>query len=435
MRPSRIIVGEVRAEECLDLLLALNAGLPGMCTLHANSAREALVKMCTLPLLAGENISARFVVPTVAASVDLVVHLGIDHARRAPGQRDRRRAGPGRERRHRGRADLRAPRRRAAAHAAGCRRGRAVTSGVGIDVHRTPEREPADDGCAGRARGRASGCCWSGRRSRLPRPHRGRRAAAPAARRELLARAGLGAVSSVGVRRCCCAAPCGAVGRVSRSRSSRARRRWRSRSALMGGVPPGRGGRRPGAAPAARARRGVAGGGRQPRLRRPGRHVAARRARRARPSAGPSRCASAFDAFALDYQVTGRFGDCLDRLKDAARRPGRRPGGRGAAGRARGRRRRARPAAAQPVRLPARRPPHPLRARVAPGLDGQRRPARGRRAVAGAAADVRSSPRSSPATRSPAGVVVLRRRRRVCVVAYRLMMRIGRLPVERRILS
>lgn len=49
-----------------------------MCTIHANSAREALVKMCTLPLLAGENISARFVVPTVASSVDLVVHLGVD---------------------------------------------------------------------------------------------------------------------------------------------------------------------------------------------------------------------------------------------------------------------------------------------------------------------------------------------------------------------
>jgi pilus assembly protein CpaF len=78
MRPSRIIVGEVRSEECLDLLLALNAGLPGMCTIHANSAREALVKTCTLPLLAGENISAKFVVPTVAASVDLVVHLGVD---------------------------------------------------------------------------------------------------------------------------------------------------------------------------------------------------------------------------------------------------------------------------------------------------------------------------------------------------------------------
>jgi pilus assembly protein CpaF len=49
-----------------------------MCTLHANSAREALVKMCTLPLLAGHNISAGFVVPTVASSVDLVVHLGND---------------------------------------------------------------------------------------------------------------------------------------------------------------------------------------------------------------------------------------------------------------------------------------------------------------------------------------------------------------------
>lgn len=78
MRPSRLVIGEVRAQECLDLLLALNSGLPGMATVHANSAREALVKLCTLPLLAGENISARFVVPTVASSVDLVVHVGID---------------------------------------------------------------------------------------------------------------------------------------------------------------------------------------------------------------------------------------------------------------------------------------------------------------------------------------------------------------------
>jgi pilus assembly protein CpaF len=78
MRPSRIVVGEVRQEECLDLLIALNSGLPGMCTLHANSAREAVVKMCTLPLLAGENIGTAFVVPTVAASVDLVVHVGTD---------------------------------------------------------------------------------------------------------------------------------------------------------------------------------------------------------------------------------------------------------------------------------------------------------------------------------------------------------------------
>jgi pilus assembly protein CpaF len=78
MRPSRLVVGEVRQEECLDLLIALNSGLPGMCTIHANSARESLVKMCTLPLLAGENVSASFVVPTVASSVDLVVHVAMD---------------------------------------------------------------------------------------------------------------------------------------------------------------------------------------------------------------------------------------------------------------------------------------------------------------------------------------------------------------------
>jgi pilus assembly protein CpaF len=78
MRPERILVGEVRQEECLDLLIALNSGLPGMCTIHANSAREAITKMCTLPLLAGENVSHAFVVPTVAGSVDLVVHTARD---------------------------------------------------------------------------------------------------------------------------------------------------------------------------------------------------------------------------------------------------------------------------------------------------------------------------------------------------------------------
>ncbi|MDU0312620.1 ATPase, T2SS/T4P/T4SS family [Phycicoccus sp. M110.8] len=79
MRPSRIIVGEVRQAESLDLLIALNSGLPGMCTIHANSAREAITKMCTLPLLAGENVGSRFVVPTVAGSIDLVVHVALEH--------------------------------------------------------------------------------------------------------------------------------------------------------------------------------------------------------------------------------------------------------------------------------------------------------------------------------------------------------------------
>lgn len=78
MRPSRIIVGEVRQEESLDLLIALNSGLPGMCSVHANSAREAVIKLCTLPLLAGENVTDNFVVPTVASSIDLVVQLGLE---------------------------------------------------------------------------------------------------------------------------------------------------------------------------------------------------------------------------------------------------------------------------------------------------------------------------------------------------------------------
>ena len=80
MRPDRILVGEVRQEECLDLLIALNSGLPGMCSIHANSAREAIVKLCTLPLLAGENVGHHFVVPTVASCVDIVVHLAKDGA-------------------------------------------------------------------------------------------------------------------------------------------------------------------------------------------------------------------------------------------------------------------------------------------------------------------------------------------------------------------
>ncbi|MPV87339.1 CpaF family protein [Georgenia ruanii] len=83
MRPDRIVIGEVREAEAFDMLIALNSGIPGMCTLHANSAREAVTKLCTLPLLAGENVTAAFVIPTVASAVDLVVHLDLDrHGRR-----------------------------------------------------------------------------------------------------------------------------------------------------------------------------------------------------------------------------------------------------------------------------------------------------------------------------------------------------------------
>ena len=77
MRPFQIIVGEIREAEALDMLIALNSGIPGMATIHANSARDAIRKLQTLPLLAGENISYKFIAPVVANAIDLVIHVGI----------------------------------------------------------------------------------------------------------------------------------------------------------------------------------------------------------------------------------------------------------------------------------------------------------------------------------------------------------------------
>lgn len=82
MRPTRIVVGEVRGDEALDLLVALNSGVPGLCTIHANSASDAIRKLSTLCQLAG-GVSADFVSATIAATVDLVVHCRMD----ADGQR------------------------------------------------------------------------------------------------------------------------------------------------------------------------------------------------------------------------------------------------------------------------------------------------------------------------------------------------------------
>ena len=80
MRPSRLVVGEIREAESLDLLIALNSGLPGMATIHANSARDAIAKLQTLPLLAGENISHKFITPVIAAAIDLVIHVTLDNS-------------------------------------------------------------------------------------------------------------------------------------------------------------------------------------------------------------------------------------------------------------------------------------------------------------------------------------------------------------------
>ncbi len=74
-RPDRIVVGEVRGAEALDLLLAMNAGCAGLATLHANSAIDALHKMVGYCVLAGENVVTEYVRSALASVVDLVVYL------------------------------------------------------------------------------------------------------------------------------------------------------------------------------------------------------------------------------------------------------------------------------------------------------------------------------------------------------------------------
>lgn len=73
MRPTRLVIGEVRGAEALDMLVALNSGIPGLCTIHANSAQAAIRKLLTLPLLAGDNITESFLKPTIVGAFDLVV--------------------------------------------------------------------------------------------------------------------------------------------------------------------------------------------------------------------------------------------------------------------------------------------------------------------------------------------------------------------------
>jgi pilus assembly protein CpaF len=55
------------------MLVALNSGIPGLCTLHANSAKAAVRKLLTLPLLAGENITEAFLRPTILGAFDYAV--------------------------------------------------------------------------------------------------------------------------------------------------------------------------------------------------------------------------------------------------------------------------------------------------------------------------------------------------------------------------
>lgn len=79
MRPTRIIVGEVRGPEALDMLSAMNTGHEGsMGTIHANSARQALSKLRTYVLMAEEQVSTEIASEMIAETIDLVVHLRLD---------------------------------------------------------------------------------------------------------------------------------------------------------------------------------------------------------------------------------------------------------------------------------------------------------------------------------------------------------------------
>jgi pilus assembly protein CpaF len=84
MRPDRIVIGEVRGAEALDLLTALNTGHDGaLSTVHANSPADALARLETLALMAGLGLPHAAIAEQVRRGVDLVVQL----ERRADGSR------------------------------------------------------------------------------------------------------------------------------------------------------------------------------------------------------------------------------------------------------------------------------------------------------------------------------------------------------------
>ncbi len=75
MRPDRIIVGEVRGPEALDMLQAMNTGHDGsMTTVHANSPRDALSRLETMVLMAGTELPLKAIREQIASAIDLVVH-------------------------------------------------------------------------------------------------------------------------------------------------------------------------------------------------------------------------------------------------------------------------------------------------------------------------------------------------------------------------
>jgi len=76
MRPDRIIVGEVRGEEALDMLQAMNTGHDGsLTTVHANSSRDALYRLVTMVAMANLNVPEKAVRQQIASAIDLVIQI------------------------------------------------------------------------------------------------------------------------------------------------------------------------------------------------------------------------------------------------------------------------------------------------------------------------------------------------------------------------
>jgi pilus assembly protein CpaF len=99
MRPDRILVGEVRGGEALDMLQAMNTGHEGsMSTAHANSAEELIARLETMALMSDVDLPAAHVREQIASTIDLVVHMArlpdgrrvVSHVASVEGQREGR---------------------------------------------------------------------------------------------------------------------------------------------------------------------------------------------------------------------------------------------------------------------------------------------------------------------------------------------------------